>query len=708
MTDTNRTSLLHLPDGQPTRDSRYDILFEPVQIGPVRTKNRFVQVPQCNGMGYRDPTAQAAMRRVKAEGGWSIVCTEQVEIHPSSDITPFIELRLWDDGDIPALERIAAAIHDGGALAAIELAHNGMNAPNLTTREAPIGPMHLPVITWASDPVQARAMARDDIAQLRAWHRAAVRRALKAGYDVVYVYAGHGLSVLHHFLSPRYNQRTDEYGGSVENRSRLLAEILEDTKEECSGRAAVVCRITIQEADVRGGITLEDTRETVSRLDHLPDAWDFVLGSWESDSSTSRFTSENEREHLVEGLKTLTAKPVIGVGRFTSPDTMAAQVRNGVLDLIGAARPSIADPFLPWKIERGLIDDIRECIGCNVCVSGDMTMSTVRCTQNPAMGEEWRRGWHPERIRPKCSDASVLVVGSGPAGLEAACSLGRRGYRVILTEARRELGGRVTLESMCPPLAAWRRVADHRVYRISKDDHVEVYRESQMTADDVLSSGMTDIVIATGSVWRADGVGRWHTLPVSVSEGAAVFTPDDLLAKDGLERLSGAGPVVVFDDDHYYLGGVLAEMLAARGHAVRLVTTASLASSWTAHTLEVEAVQRRLLSAGVEIHANRALVQVGSGLAVTASVFSGEERSEPADAVVMVTSRLPVDDLSRDLQQRRGEWDAHGVRMVTSIGDSWAPGTIAAAVWAGRRFAEEFDVGPQAAKREYTELSSEP
>jgi dimethylamine/trimethylamine dehydrogenase len=159
------------------RDSRYDVLFEPVQLGPVRARNRFFQVPHCNGMGYRDPTAQAAMRNVKAEGGWAVVCTEQVEIHPSSDITPFIELRLWDDGDLPALARIADAIHAGGALAGIELAHNGMNSPNLSSREPPLGPAHLPVVTWSNDPVQARMMSASDLADLRRWHRLAVRRA---------------------------------------------------------------------------------------------------------------------------------------------------------------------------------------------------------------------------------------------------------------------------------------------------------------------------------------------------------------------------------------------------------------------------------------------------------------------------------------------------------------------------------------------------
>ena len=423
------------------RDSRYDILFEPVQLGPVRAKNRFFQVPHCNGMGYRDPTAQAAMRNVKAEGGWAVVCTEQVEIHPSSDITPFIELRLWDDGDLPALARIADAIHAGGALAGIELAHNGMNAPNLASREPPMGPAHLPVVTWSNDPVQARMMSVLDIADLRRWHRLAVRRALAAGYDVVYVYAGHNLSMLHHFLSPRYNQRTDSYGGSVANRARLLAEILSETREECEGRAAVACRLTVDEGLGSAGITPSEAAEVISLLDHLPDVWDLVLGSWELDSATSRFAAEAEREPLIAGLKALSAKPVVGVGPFhvaghhgpPGPGRHPGHDRRG---------PAVDRRSVPASQDRGgTLDDIRECIGCNICISGDMTMSPIRCTQNPAMGEEWRRGWHPERIRPRESEASVLIVGAGPAGLEAARALGQRGYPVMLAEASRELGG---------------------------------------------------------------------------------------------------------------------------------------------------------------------------------------------------------------------------------------------------------------------------
>jgi dimethylamine/trimethylamine dehydrogenase len=137
-----------------------------------------------------------------------VVCTEQAEIHPTSDITPFIELRIWDDQDLPALARIAGAIHEGGALAGIELCHNGLNAPNLYTREIPLAPHHLPVATYGFDPVQARMMTKQNLADLRRWHRNAVLRAMRAGYDLLYVYAGHSFGGIEHFPSPRYNQRT--------------------------------------------------------------------------------------------------------------------------------------------------------------------------------------------------------------------------------------------------------------------------------------------------------------------------------------------------------------------------------------------------------------------------------------------------------------------------------------------------------------------
>ncbi|OKH78614.1 NADH:flavin oxidoreductase [Mycobacterium sp. SWH-M3] len=689
------------------RDPRYDILFEPVQIGPVTARNRFYQVPHCNGMGYRDPSGEAYMRRIKAEGGWAVVCTEQVEIHPTSDIGPFIELRLWDDQDLPAVARIAEKIHEGGALAGIELAHNGLNSPNLISREAPLGPQNLPVVSWNYDPVQAREMTKSDIADMRFWHREAVRRSLQASYDIIYVYAGHAIGGLHHFLSRRYNNRTDEYGGSIENRARLLREILEDTREMCDGTAAVACRISVDELLGDDGITRAEIEDVIGMLGEHPDLWDFVLGSWEDDSVTSRFGPEAEQEPYVRGLKALTTKPVVGVGRFTSPDMMVHQVKTGVLDLIGAARPSIADPFLPSKIESGNLEDIRECIGCNICVSGDFTMSPIRCTQNPTMGEEFRRGWHPEKIRAKASDSSVLVVGAGPAGMEAARSLGNRGYTVSLAEATRTLGGRVARESKLPSLSAWIRVVDYREQQLAKLDNVEVFMQSEMTADDIVENGFNHVVIATGAGWRTDGVGRWHTKPLGIAEGADILSPDDIMA--------GTRPrgqrVVVFDDDHYYMGGVIAELLAKEGLDVTLITPAAHVSQWTTNTLEVARIRKRVIRAGIDVRTNTAVTAVTADGVQTACVYTGDEGTVSADSVVMVTARLPHDGLYQELLSRESEWADADLLSVRAIGDVWAPATIAAAVWSGHRYAEELDepqaLGPVPYLRETAELAPE-
>jgi len=656
------------------REPRYDVLFEPVRLGPVTARNRFFQVPHCNGMGHRDPTAHAVMRGVKAEGGWAVVCTEEVEIHPDSDIGGFVEGRLWDGADLPAHARLVEQVHAHGALAGIELVHSGLSSGNLYGRIPPAGPSHLPVAGY--EPVQARRMTRDDIADLRRRHRAAVRRALAAGYDLVYVYAAHGLTTLQHFLSRRTNLRDDDYGGSLANRARLLREVLEDTREECDGRAAVACRVVVDELLGDDGIGRRDTEELFAFVGELPDVWDVMVGAWEDDSVTSRFGHEAWTEDHFRGLKKLTTKPVVGVGWLTSPDTMVRLVRDGVLDLIGAARPSIADPFLPRKIEEGRLEDIRECIGCNVCVVGDWTSTPIRCTQNPSMGEEWRRGWHPERFRPRGSDARVLVVGGGPAGLEAAVALGRRGYDVTLAEATRELGGRVVREARLPGLAPWIRVADYRRAQLAKLPNVEIAFESEVGLDELDEYGFDHVAVATGARWRADGVGRWHLRPLPLDAFVEVLTPDDLM--DGARPAGDR--VLVFDDDHYYLGGALAELLAP-GRRVTLVTPAARVSEWTVNTMEQPRIHRRLVEAGVELVTAHTLLEVQRREARLACTYTLRERVVETDAVVLVTARLPNDELAAASKAR-------------AVGDALAPGTIASAVWDGRRYAEELDAEP--------------
>jgi len=655
------------------RDPRFDVLFEPVRIGPVTAPNRFYQVPHCTGMGYRRPRSLAALREVKAEGGWGTVCTEYTSIHPSSDDEPYPSASLWDDRDIEAHALMVEKVHAHGALAGVELWHGGAASANHYSREAPLGPASVPA--GVNDPVQTRAMTRSDIRDLKRWHVEAARRARQAGFDIVYVYAAHWY-LLRQFLLPS-NQRTDEYGGSLENRARLLKELIIETKEAVGDTCAIAVRFS---ASIGGPDDDQDTaepREMIELLADLPDLWDITVHDYSYELGTSRFVPEAGLEATMSWVKGVTDKPVVSVGRFTSPETMLRLVRQGVVDLIGAARPSIADPFLPLKIAEGRDDEIRECIGCNICYTGDQTGTPIRCTQNPTIGEEWRKGWHPERIPAKGSDARILIVGGGPAGLEAAVSLGKRGYDVTLAEARRQLGGRVTLESALPGLGAWSRVRDWRLNQIEKLPNVTVYLESGVDVDQILEFGADRVVIATGSLWRRTGIGRWHETPIEGWDRPSVLTPDDILA-----GVIPAGPVVVYDDDHYYIGGVIAEALRRAGLDVTLVTPANEVSTWTRHTEEQHRIQAMILGMGITLETGTSVVRVDESSVTVASVHTERERHVEARSVVMVTSREPRDALFHALAGRIA---------IDRIGDCLAPGTIATSVYSGHRYARELD-----------------
>jgi dimethylamine/trimethylamine dehydrogenase len=331
------------------------------------------------------------------------------------------------------------------------------------------------------------------------------------------------------------------------------------------------------------------------------------------------------------------------------------------------------------------------------------------------MGEEWRRSWHPEvipllRAADPGPGTEVMVVGAGPAGLEAARGLGQRGYRVTLVEARTRLGGRVDREALLPGLAAWRRVSDWRLGQLRTMPNVEIYPGSRMTGGDILDAGARHVVVATGAVWRRDGRGRTTGSPVQGHEGPGVLTPDDLLD----DLVAGAwtlptGRVVIYDDDHYVMGGLLAELAAARGHQVTLVTPAPLVSYWTQFTLEQDRIEARLRSLGVRLHARTVLRSIAADHCVAESVVDRAELVLPRDGVVLVGDRAPAIDLYESLES-----EPEGRRPATLrlVGDAEAPGLIAQAVFSGHRAARELGQqpteGPGFRRERFALLAPEP
>ncbi|WP_119304765.1 oxidoreductase [Dongia deserti] len=662
---------------------KHKILFEPVRIGPVVAPNRFYQTPYATGFGFRDPKASAKFREVRAEGGWGVVGTEQTEIHSSSDMTPYIEGRLWDDSHIAGLALSVDAIHRHGALAALELSHGGLNVMNAITRDDVLGPSCLPLtqtFPTLPEPGHCRAMSLEDIKTLREWHAQAAVRGLKAGFDIIYVYASLVLSLPAQYLSLRYNKRTDQYGGALENRVRLLRELIEDTIDAVQGKCAVAVRITLDEllaSPVDGKSELE---EFFAIVGELPDLWDIVVGGYGNDSGSAQFGGGDIATSVVKRVKALTTKPVVSVGCFTQPDIMTKLILEGVVDLIGAARPSIADPFLPKKIASGRGNDVIKCVACNLCVASDFSSAPIRCPQNPTSGEELRRGWHPVHVgavsRKRC-----LVVGAGPAGLECSRLLAAAGHEVTIVEQQDYVGGRVTLESLLPGMSRWRDLVSWRHEALLKDPAVKIKTSTRAVAGAWLSDRYDHIILATGSRWRKDGIGQSCHFPVQIDGDAVPLTPDDVLRRIQGGQTHWPKSVTVYDDEHYYVGSLVAEHLAAMGCHVTFVTPAAEVAVWTHKTMEQTYYQSRMIRSGITILPHYRMAHISRNWCQLENVFVGSVVEVAHDAIVLVTAREP----NRELHD--APFIALPTVRPTLAGDASAPGTLVHVTYDAHRVA---------------------
>lgn len=702
------------------RDPKHDILFEPIQIGPKTLRNRFYQVPHCIGAGSDKPGFQAAHRSMKAEGGWAAMNTEYCSINPESDDTHRLSARIWDEGDVRNLKAMTDEVHKYGALAGVELWYGGAHAPNMESRATPRGPSQ-----YASEfetLSYCKEMDLSDIAQVQQFYVDAAKRSRDAGFDIVYVYGAHSYLPLQ-FLNPYYNKRTDKYGGSLENRARFWLETLEKVKHAVGSDCAIATRFGVDTVYGPGQIEAEvDGQKFVEMADSLVDMWDITIGDiaeWGEDAGPSRFYQQGHTIPWVKLVKQVSKKPVLGVGRYTDPEKMIEIVTKGYADIIGCARPSIADPFLPKKVEEGRYDDIRVCIGCNVCISRwEIGGPPMICTQNATAGEEYRRGWHPEKFRQAKSKDSVLIVGAGPSGSEAARVLMESGYTVHLTDTAEKIGGHLNQVAALPGLGEWSYHRDYRETQITK--LLKKNKESQlalgqkpMTADDVLQYGADKVIIATGASWNTDGTNCLTHEPIP---GADASLPDQLTPEQVMEGKKKIGKrVVILNADTYFMAPSLAEKLATAGHEVTIVSGVHLAN-YMHFTLEYPNMMRRLHELHVEELGDHFCSRIEPGRMEIYNIWGdGSKRTyrgpgvSPRDAntshrwiefdsLVLVTGRHSECTLWNELKARESEWAENDIKGIYLIGDAEAPRLIADATFTGHRVAREIEeANPQIA-----------
>jgi dimethylamine/trimethylamine dehydrogenase len=693
-----------------SRDPKYDVLFEHVRIGPKTMRNRFYQTPHCSGHGSQFPGAQAYLRGMKAEGGWAVVNTEYCSIHPENDDAPWVPSKLWDDTDVRNLGLMCERIHEHGSLAGVELHYAGPHTTGYESRLPARGVSQMPSESLYMS--NCYAMDREEMEELAGFYLAAVRRARAAGFDIVNLGVHECATIPLHFLMKYFNRRTDEYGTqSMANRARFFRELTERVREEIDGELALAVRLQLDSLrrDDLGVRVEEEGVGFIEHMDDLVDLWDLEVGGpivmeWTDNAGASRFFPENFQGWAVSKVRPHTKKPIVGVGRFTNPDTMVEVIRSGQLDIIGAARPSISDPFLPKKIEEGRLDEIRECIGCNMCASRYNQGARIVCTQNATLGEEYRRGWHPEKFEPAANaDKDVLIVGAGAAGLECAMVLGKRGMRRIhLVEAEAEIGGIMRWIPELPGLGEWARVVNYRQIQIDKLANVELILGTRLSAREVREYGAEIVIVATGSRWATDGLNPQTRGPIPGVDAAHdwCLTPEQIMVEG---KQAPGDRVVVYDTEGYFTGVGLAEKLMREGKQVTYVTPFGQASPYTFQTGEGYRLNRMFHEHGVRILLNHVLLDAAPGTLTVAHGFAADTPIRlAADSLVLTTQRLSDDSLYRELKADRAALDAEGIEGLYRIGDCVMPRmALADAIFDAHRLAREIDSDNPAVPRPY-------
>jgi 2,4-dienoyl-CoA reductase-like NADH-dependent reductase (Old Yellow Enzyme family) len=662
-----------------TAHPKYPNIFKPIRLGPIEIPNRFYfsphGVPLSIGSAPGEDFIAYNVERVK-DGGCGLVITSMTvhERGRAFQPSPFLK------ENIPAFRAMTEAVHAAGGRFFGELWYwwgmYGHWQP-LSTPAPSLGPS-ASQFGVSDRTVSTHEMTQDEIRRMREVHRQSVAHLREAGVDGFEIHASHA-GLIEQFLSPYYNRRTDEYGGSLENRMRFLVETLETVREAAGDTMAVGMRLNCDELQA-GGYDTTESYEVLKRIcqSGLIDFVDLDVAMEPNQLYLGMppvFVEPQVYRPYVEALRSAAGDvPVISVlGRTTSLADADAAIAAGVCDMVGAARALIAEPELVKNARNGMEERSRTCIACNWCLSclGDGAQG---CSINPASYRE--RQWGINTFAPAARPSKVIVVGGGPAGLEAARVAALKGHAVTLLEARKRLGGGLTLWASLPGREFFAKSIDWWERELDRLG-VTVRTGAQASADAVLAESPDAVMIATGAQWSAEGRSFFMDIDIPGHDRDFVYRPEDIL----LDGARPTGKVVLLDCEGTHGSTGVAEVLGRGGARVDYVTpNFSPISARVADSQEGRFVMQKMKQVGVTFSPASYIRSIGDHAVILYDVFSEEERTiTDVDAVVLATGRVPVNDLAKSLEGK--------VEQLFVIGDALAVRPFATAAYEGQMFA---------------------
>jgi 2,4-dienoyl-CoA reductase (NADPH2) len=650
-----------------TRSQRYPMLLSPLRIGPVTVENRVVFSAHLTNYAEDGlPTEQhAAYYAARAAGGAGLIITEEHSTHPTD--WPYEKLiHGFHEAAVDGYRRITEAVHRHGVPIFAQINHNGGQASSMYTR--------LPV--WAPSPVAdplfrevPHAVTEAEIGEIINGYATVARHCRQGGFDGVELQCSHS-SIVRGFLSGATNLRTDRYGGPLESRARLLLELLEAVRDAIGTGLALGVRLCGDEL-VEGGTTIDDA-VAVAKLVDSQGCADYVNTSIGVATATlfmieaSMHVPPGYANFIPSAIREAVSLPVVAAGRFKDPLQAERALAEGLCDLVGIVRGQIADPDLVAKARAGRTESIRLCLSCNQECVGRMGLNRwLGCIENPRAGREAV----PSPPRPAAGHRRMLVVGAGPAGLQAAIAGARAGRTVTVLERAPEPGGQVRLAASVPNRAEFGDLIRNQLHEC-RELGVGLVCGEDVSVDRVLELDPHVVVVATGSRPR-----RPYWVDAAVAEGIAVADVTDVL--DG--RVTPAGDVVVIDEVGFHQATSTAELLADRGCSVEIITPGMVVGQDLGITLDLEGFNMRAASKQITQSTDRVVMGASGGALQVLHHPTGamEERSVPW--VVLALPPEPEDELYLALRRRRPDLD------VRRAGDCVAPRRAHAAVIEGDR-----------------------